>query len=144
MRSSRYVRIVLLAALVAAGATPVFVDAVSNRETTKAVLVRHFDGDDSGLRGYVASVEQRIPDGEAVAFVHGDTRLEQYQAARMRVAYLLPGRTVIPLIDDRGNRVPSRVDEASWILAWRETVTHPEFREIHRSGPGSLLERTRP
>ena len=116
--SSRVLAIALFTAIVVLAADPpMLVLAVDRRAERVEALARRADPDPE-LAAFLAEVRARTRRGDSIALVLPDRDWERYSRGYFRASYLLAGREVLPMIDERGN--PSReIARARYVAAWR-------------------------
>jgi hypothetical protein len=90
---------------------------------------------------FLAGVAAHTRAGDAIAIVVPGMRWDYgYAYAFYRATYLLPGRQVVPLVDDRDRAYPERLRVAQYVAAWR-TQLPPSHPPIVWSGQGGVLMR---
>lgn len=93
---------------------------------------------------FLDGVAVRTQRGERIALrVPAERWDEGYELAFFRATYLLHGRVVLPLIDERNVRRPGNIRGANYIAVFGRPASEPGFEAIWRDPHGTLLRRVR-
>lgn len=95
------------------------------------------------IRGFLDEVEKRTSPGESIALVVPAPDWNRgYEYAFYRASYVLAGRTVLPVMNPAGHPLPSNLERADYIAAWRAEVDPERFDIVWRERDG-VLARTK-
>lgn len=91
------------------------------------------------IRGYLEAVEAKTSRGESVALLIPAPGWNQgYEYAFYRAAYVLAGRTVLPVMTPAGDPIPGNLERADLIAAWRVPLDPSRFEIVWRGHDGVL------
>ena len=96
-----------------------------------------------GLRQFAVEIEARTSPGDAIAFWGpGRGWGEGYGYAFMRIAYLLPDRRFLALVDRQNRLHPENLEAVTWIVSWQGEPAVPGFRPVWRGEGGALWRKS--
>jgi hypothetical protein len=95
-----------------------------------------------GLRPFLTEVGRRTREGDSIAiWVPVRRWYRGYSYAYHRAFYLLPGRRVLPLIDEEDRFLSDNLRRADFIAEWHGGGVPPGFEVVWKDEDGTLLRR---
>lgn len=92
---------------------------------------------------FLAEVRARTAPGDTIVIMVPRRWRSGYDYAFYRATYLLSGRSVIPLLDDRDKTYPERIATADFVAAWQTRFEAPAFTTVWQGHDGHLARRNR-
>ena len=97
-----------------------------------------------GLREFLLETDRRTPPGARILLDLGQRTWKRgYEYAFLRAEFVLATKHVLPLIDERGRIVESRVASADYLVCWRPCSARAGFDVVFRNEHAVLARRAR-